>query len=195
MDPVIEIAKKHNIKVIEDAAQAIGVQYKDGRCVGTIGDIGCFSFFPSKNLGCFGDGGLVTTNNKELADKLKILRVHGGYPKYHHKIIGGNFRLDAIQAAVISVKLPHLNGWSEARRKNAQLYNKLFIDAKLAEETGRTSFDDKNKVLLPKAIYKSEFLKSDLSAENLLKAENHEIIIFITSTLSVLRKEMKFVSS
>ena len=158
MDPIIEIAKKHNIKVIEDAAQAIGVQYKDGRCVGTIGDIGCFSFFPSKNLGCFGDGGLVTTNNKELADKLKILRVHGGHPKYYHKIIGGNFRLDAIQAAVISVKLPHLNGWSEARRKNAQLYNKLFIDAKLAEETGRTSFDDKNKVLLPKAIYKSEIL-------------------------------------
>ena len=158
MDPIIEIAKKHNIKVIEDAAQAIGVQYKDGRCVGTIGDIGCFSFFPSKNLGCFGDGGLVTTNNNELADKLKILRVHGGHPKYYHKIIGGNFRLDAIQAAVISVKLPHLNGWSEARRKNAKLYNKLFIDAKLAEETGRTSFDDKNKVLLPKAIYKSEIV-------------------------------------
>jgi dTDP-4-amino-4,6-dideoxygalactose transaminase len=168
MDPVIEIAKKHNIKVIEDAAQAIGVQYKDGRCVGTIGDIGCFSFFPSKNLGCFGDGGLVTTNNKELANKLKILRVHGGHPKYYHKIIGGNFRLDAIQAAVISVKLPHLNGWSEARRKNAQLYNKFFVDAKLAEETGRTSFDDKNKVLLPKAVYKSEIVnpKSDLSFVN-----------------------------
>jgi dTDP-4-amino-4,6-dideoxygalactose transaminase len=156
MEPIIEIAKKHNIKVIEDAAQAIGVQYKDGRYVGTIGDIGCFSFFPSKNLGCFGDGGLVTTNDKELAGKLKILRVHGGHPKYYHKIIGGNFRLDAIQAAVINVKLPYLNGWSEARRKNAQLYNKFFVDAKLAEETGHTSFDDKNKVLLPKAVYKSE---------------------------------------
>ena len=164
MEPIIKIAKKHDIKVIEDAAQAIGVQYKDGRCVGTIGDIGCFSFFPSKNLGCFGDGGLVTTNNKELAERLKILRVHGGHPKYYHKIIGGNFRLDAIQAAVISVKLPHLDGWSEARRKNARLYNKFFIDAKLAEETGHISFDDKNKVLLPKAIYKSEIQnpKSDL---------------------------------
>ncbi len=161
MDPVIQIAKKHKIKVIEDAAQAIGVQYKDGRYVGTIGDIGCFSFFPSKNLGCFGDGGLVATNDKELAEKLKIMRVHGGHPKYYHKIIGGNFRLDAIQAAVISVKLPHLDGWSEARRKNAQLYNKFFIDAKLAEEAGRTSFDDKNKVLLPKAIYKS--YKSEIS--------------------------------
>ena len=156
MDAVMEIAKKNNIKVIEDAAQAIGVQFKDGRYAGTIGDIGCFSFFPSKNLGCFGDGGLVTTNNSELADKLRILRVHGGHPKYYHKIIGGNFRLDAIQAAVISVKLPHLNSWSAARRKNVQLYNKFFIDAKLAEETGRISFDSKNKVLIPKAVYKSE---------------------------------------
>jgi len=158
MESIIKIAKKHNIKIVEDAAQAIGVQYKDGRCVGTIGDIGCFSFFPSKNLGGFGDGGLVTTNNKELAEKLKILRVHGGHPKYYHKIIGGNFRLDAIQAAVISVKLPHLDGWSEARRKNARLYNKFFIDAKLAEETGHISFDDKNEILLPEAIYKSEIL-------------------------------------
>jgi len=158
MESIIKIAKKHNVKIVEDAAQAIGVQYKDGRCVGTIGDIGCFSFFPSKNLGGFGDGGLVTTNNKELAEKLKILRVHGGHPKYYHKIIGGNFRLDAIQAAVISVKLPHLDGWSEARRKNARLYNKFFIDAKLAEETGHISFDDKNEILLPEAIYKSEIL-------------------------------------
>ena len=156
MDAVMEIAKKNNIKVIEDAAQAIGVQYKDGRYAGTIGDIGCFSFFPSKNLGCFGDGGLVTTNDDELAEKLRILRVHGGHPKYYHKIIGGNFRLDAIQAAVISVKLPHLNSWSAARRKNVQLYNKFFIDAKLAEETGRISFDSKNKVLIPKAVYKPE---------------------------------------
>jgi len=158
MESIIKIAKKHNVKIVEDAAQAIGVQYKDGRCVGTIGDIGCFSFFPSKNLGGFGDGGLVTTNNKELGEKLKILRVHGGHPKYYHKIIGGNFRLDAIQAAVISVKLPHLDGWSEARRKNARLYNKFFIDAKLAEETGHISFDDKNEILLPEAIYKSEIL-------------------------------------
>ena len=90
------------------------------------------------------------------------LRVLGGHPKYYHKIIGGNFRLDAIQAAVIRVKLPHLNGWSEGRRKNAQLYNKLFIDAKLAEEPGRTSFDNRNKVLLPKAIYKSDSSKSEI---------------------------------
>jgi dTDP-4-amino-4,6-dideoxygalactose transaminase len=162
MDTIMEIAEKHNIKVIEDAAQAIGTQYKDGKCVGTIGDIGCFSFFPSKNLGCFGDGGLVTTNNRELADKLRILRVHGGFPKYYHKMIGGNFRLDAIQAAVINVKLPHLNSWSEARRKNARLYNKLFIEADLTEDIGRISFDNKNKVLLPKAVYKSDSRKSEI---------------------------------
>ena len=162
MDTIMEIAEKHNIKVVEDAAQAIGTQYKDGKCVGTIGDIGCFSFFPSKNLGCFGDGGLVTTNNRELADKLRILRVHGGFPKYYHKMIGGNFRLDAIQAAVINVKLPHLNSWSEARRKNARLYNKLFIEADLTEDIGRISFDNKNKVLLPKAVYKSDSRKSEI---------------------------------
>jgi dTDP-4-amino-4,6-dideoxygalactose transaminase len=162
MDTIMEIAEKHNVKVVEDAAQAIGTQYKDGKCVGTIGDIGCFSFFPSKNLGCFGDGGLVTTNNRELADKLRILRVHGGFPKYYHKMIGGNFRLDAIQAAVINVKLPHLNSWSEARRKNARLYNKLFIEADLTEDIGRISFDNKNKVLLPKAVYKSDSRKSEI---------------------------------
>lgn len=160
MIPLIEIAAKKNIKVIEDAAQAIGVQYKDGRFVGTIGDIGCFSFFPSKNLGCFGDGGLVTTNNKELAEKIKLLRVHGGVEKYYHKIIGGNFRLDALQAAVISVKLPHLDVWSEARRRNAQLYSKLFIETGLAEEEGRINFDERNKILLPQAAYKHEGVKN-----------------------------------
>ncbi len=155
MEPIMAIAKKHNLRVIEDGAQAISVQYKDGRQVGNIGDIGCFSFFPSKNLGCFGDGGLVTTNDDELIETLRILRVHGGKPKYYHKVIGGNFRLDSIQAAVLSVKLPHLNDWSAKRRENAALYTKLFIEAGLAEETGRIKFDDKNKVLLPKAVYEN----------------------------------------
>jgi dTDP-4-amino-4,6-dideoxygalactose transaminase len=153
MDAIMAIAGKQNLKVIEDAAQAIGVQYKDGRSVGTIGDIGCFSFFPSKNLGCFGDGGLVTTNDDHLAEKLRVLRVHGGEPKYYHKVIGGNFRLDALQAAILNVKLPHLDSWSEKRRKNAATYTNLFVDRGLAAEEGKTSFDDKNKVLLPKAIY------------------------------------------
>lgn len=156
MDPIMEIAQKHKLKVVEDAAQAIGVQYKDGRQAGTIGDAGCYSFFPSKNLGCFGDGGLVVTNDDELYEMLNIMRVHGGKPKYHHKVIGGNFRIDAIQAAVISVKLPHLDSWSEQRRRNAEIYNSIFIKAGLASETGKINFDDGNKVLLPKAVYKDD---------------------------------------
>jgi dTDP-4-amino-4,6-dideoxygalactose transaminase len=153
MDEIMKIAEQHNLYVIEDAAQAIGTQYKNGKFVGTIGHIGCFSFFPSKNLGCFGDGGLVTTNDDEIAKVLTIKRVHGGEPKYYHKVIGGNFRLDAIQAAVVNVKLPHLDSWSEKRRANAARYTELFIAAGLAEETGGVKFDSKNKVLLPKAVY------------------------------------------
>jgi len=154
MQQVMELAQKNNLKVIEDGAQAIGAEYKDGKCAGTIGDVGCFSFFPSKNLGCYGDGGLVVTNDDELAHSLRIKRVHGGEPKYYHKVIGGNFRLDALQAAVIRVKLPHLNSWSQKRRENAERYNNMLIEAGLAEETGIINFDDSNKVLLPKAIYK-----------------------------------------
>ena len=154
MDAIVAIAKKHDLKVIEDGAQAISAQYQDGKPVGTIGDIGCYSFFPSKNLGCFGDGGLVVTNSDELGEMLKIMRVHGGKPKYYHKVIGGNFRIDEIQAAVLNVKLPHLDSWSEGRRKNAALYTKLFVESGLAEEEGKLTFDAKNKVLLPKAVYK-----------------------------------------
>jgi len=160
MDEIMAIAKKHNLAVVEDGAQAIGVQYKDGRKVGTIGDIGCYSFFPSKNLGCFGDGGLVVTNDDALAERLHIMRVHGGKPKYYHKIIGGNFRIDALQAAVLSVKLPHLDGWSAKRRENAALYTTLFCEKGLAEETGRQAFDAKNTVLLPKAVYQTSGVKN-----------------------------------
>ena len=155
MDDIKSIAEKHNLKIIEDAAQAIGTQYKDGTFVGNIGDLGCFSFFPSKNLGCFGDGGLVTTNDEALGEKLFMLRVHGMKPKYYHKYIGGNFRLDAIQAAVIRVKLPHLDSWSAKRRENAETYNRLFIEKGLAEIPGKINSDSKNEVLLPKAVYKS----------------------------------------
>jgi dTDP-4-amino-4,6-dideoxygalactose transaminase len=154
INPIMQLARKYSLFVVEDAAQAIGTQYKDGRFVGTIGDIGCFSFFPSKNLGGFGDGGIVTTNNPNLAQKMKIMRVHGMEPKYYHKLIGGNFRLDSIQAAVLRVKLPHLDKWSDRRRLNAALYAKYFIEAGLAEEEGRLAFDSSNKVLLPQAVYK-----------------------------------------
>lgn len=175
MDAIVAIAKKHNLKVIEDGAQAISAQYKDGRPVGTIGDIGCYSFFPSKNLGCFGDGGLVVTNDDALGEMLRIMRVHGGKPKYYHKVIGGNFRIDEIQAAVLNVKLPHLDSWSEGRRENASFYTKLFIEAGLAEEEGKLTFDAKNKVLLPKAVYKSSGHKNyHIYNQYVIRVENRD---------------------
>jgi len=128
MDPVMRVAEKHGLIVIEDAAQAIGA-VDGGRQAGTIGQYGCFSFFPSKNLGAAGDGGMVVTNDTQRADKLRCLRGHGAKPKYHHKMVGGNFRLDAIQAAVVSAKLPHLDGWTAARQRNAKNYDRLFSDA------------------------------------------------------------------
>jgi dTDP-4-amino-4,6-dideoxygalactose transaminase len=118
--------------VIEDAAQAIGSRYK-GRLVGGIGEVGCFSFFPSKNLGAFGDAGLVTTNDDTLAQKMRLLRTHGMHPKYYHHLVGGNFRIDALQAAVLRVKAPHLAGWTEARRRNADRYRALFAGAELPQ--------------------------------------------------------------
>lgn len=132
MDPIVEIAEKHGLAVIEDAAQAIGAEYK-GRRAGSIGHYGCFSFFPSKNLGGAGDGGIVTTTDPDRADKLSRLRVHGSRPKYYHQIIGGNFRLDALQAAVVNVKLRHLDKWTEGRQKNADRYDRLFAEAGLVE--------------------------------------------------------------
>jgi len=129
MEPLLEIAKENNLRVVEDAAQAIGSEYAGGKRAGSMGDIGCFSFFPSKNLGAFGDGGMCVTNNEELADRLRILRAHGSKPKYYHAHIGGNFRLDEIQAAVLLVKLKYLDGWTEGRQHNADLYSKLFEEA------------------------------------------------------------------
>jgi dTDP-4-amino-4,6-dideoxygalactose transaminase len=125
MDPILVAAARAGVAVIEDAAQAIGARYK-GRAVGGLGTLGCFSFFPSKNLGAFGDGGLVTTNDPGLARAVRLLRNHGAEPKYIHKVVGGNFRLDALQAAVLRVKAPHLASWTEARRRNARRYRDLF---------------------------------------------------------------------
>ncbi len=133
MDPILEIAKENDLIVIEDCAQAIGSEYK-GRRAGSMGDYGCFSFFPSKNLGCFGDGGLVTTNSEEKYELLKIYRNHGMDPKYYHKYIGGNFRLDALQAGVLSIKLPYLDGWSDARQVNACEYYELFSKSKIGDK-------------------------------------------------------------
>jgi dTDP-4-amino-4,6-dideoxygalactose transaminase len=131
MDTVMALASDHGLVVIEDAAQAIGAEYK-GRRAGSIGHYGCFSFFPSKNLGAAGDGGMIVTNDPQRADKLRCLRGHGSKPKYYHKIIGGNFRLDAIQAAIVLAKLPHLDGWTAARQLNAKRYDQFLGEVDLA---------------------------------------------------------------
>ena len=128
MKTITEIARRHNLAVIEDAAQAIGAS-QDGIKCGNFGDCGCFSFYPAKNLGGFGDGGLVTTNREELSDKIKILRDHGQNPRYFYKMIGGNFRLDGIQGAVLTVKLKYLDKWNEKRKQNAALYDSIFADS------------------------------------------------------------------
>jgi dTDP-4-amino-4,6-dideoxygalactose transaminase len=134
MDAIREVADRHNLPVIEDAAQAIGAGYCERRA-GAMGAVGCFSFFPSKNLGGAGEGGLMTTDDDDLAEKLRLLRVHGMRPKYYHKVVGVNSRLDALQAAVLGVKLKYLDRWSDARRRNAEHYDKLFAEAGVEEVT------------------------------------------------------------
>ncbi|MDP6657541.1 MAG: DegT/DnrJ/EryC1/StrS family aminotransferase [Nitrospinaceae bacterium] len=146
MDSILDLAKKNNLTVIEDAAQAIGSEYKD-RKAGSLGDYGCFSFFPTKNLGGFGDGGMVTMDSEKLYEQVKILRVHGSQPKYYHKIIGGNFRLDAIQAAVVLAKLKYLDQWTDKRRENAQTYDRLF------KEMGVTDSLTPPREIVPRHVY------------------------------------------
>ena len=140
MDEINAIARKRKLIVIEDGAQAVGAGY-DLKSAGVLGDIGCFSFFPSKNLGAFGDAGAVTVEDDAIYERLVDFRVHGMRPKYHHRYVGGNFRIDALQAAVLHVKLPHLDTWAEGRRRNAKFYEELFADARLG-----------NRVVLPKEL-------------------------------------------
>jgi dTDP-4-amino-4,6-dideoxygalactose transaminase len=130
MDPIMAAANRAGIPVVEDAAQAIGSSYKS-RPLGTIGAFGCFSFFPSKNLGAFGDAGLLTTEDDELAARATLLRTHGMKPKYYHHLVGANFRMDALQAAILRVKAPHLAAWTDGRRANAARYRRLFHAAGL----------------------------------------------------------------
>jgi dTDP-4-amino-4,6-dideoxygalactose transaminase len=133
MGPLIELAQARSLALVEDAAQAIGAEYK-GRRAGSMGTVGCFSFFPSKNLGAFGDGGMVTTNDADLAERMRIIRKQGANPKYHHVTVGGNFRLDALQAAVLQVKLRRLESWHEARRANAAYYTRRLKELGLAPD-------------------------------------------------------------
>lgn len=136
MAPILAVAKENGLAVIEDAAQAIGAEYRDSRRAGSMGSLGCLSFFPSKNLGALGDGGMVVTNDESLADKVRLLRTHGGRPKYYHKVIGGNFRLDTLQASVLNVKLPYLDRWTGLRQQHADQYEGLFKESGLIESVG-----------------------------------------------------------
>jgi len=153
MKPLMELARRHNLYVIEDAAQAIGAEF-DGRRAGSIGHMGCFSFFPSKNLGGFGDGGMITTNDPELAKKVKLLRNHGYSPKYYNKVVGGNFRLDAIQAAVLRVKLNYLDEWTAARQRNAATYRRLFEEAEMSIRPAAVAgnLSEMSGVVLPEEV-------------------------------------------
>ncbi|MHC4807181.1 MAG: DegT/DnrJ/EryC1/StrS family aminotransferase, partial [Planctomycetota bacterium] len=160
MKPIMEIAQRYNLAVIEDAAQAIGAS-QDGIKCGNFGDCGCFSFYPTKNLGGFGDGGLVTTNTESLAERIRILRNHGQNPPYFYKAIGGNFRLDSVQAAVLTVKLRYLDGWTEKRRQNAALYDSIFADSPVrAPEIGanNVSIYHQYTVTVPKRDRLQKFL-------------------------------------
>ena len=145
MNPILEIAARHGIAVVEDAAQAIGSEYRDKRRAGSMGIAGCLSFFPSKNLGGVGDGGMVVTNDQSFAEKLRVVRVQGGKPKYYHRVVGGNFRLDTLQAAVLNVKLRYLDHWTALRQQHAELYERLFVETGLVE---------RKALGLPRAIYK-----------------------------------------
>ena len=166
MEDIIAIAKSFGLVIIEDAAQAIGAEYgfSDGssKRAGSMGTYGCFSFFPSKNLGSFGDGGMVTTNDEKIYQELKIIRVHGSQPKYYHRTIGGNFRLDALQAAILLVKFRHLDQWTEKRRENARIYRELF--ARKGLEKIEFPFEKKGR-----HIYHQFVVKVDRNRDELKK--------------------------
>ena len=166
MKEILNIAAEFKIPVIEDSAQAIGAEYEiDGkkRQAGSLSDFGCFSFFPSKNLGGVGDGGIITVNKPELAEQLRLKRVHGGERKYYHRVIGGNFRLDPIQATVIRVKLPHLNRWHNQRQDNAEYYNKLFAETSLG---GRIS--------IPQVMHSQRLENPHIYNQYVIRAEQRD---------------------
>lgn len=149
MNQILQIANDHGVKVIEDAAQAIATTDSSGRSAGTLGDVGCFSFYPTKNLGAFGDAGLITTNDGDLAHHLRIMRNHGMEPIYNHQFIGGNFRMDGIQGAVLRAKLPYLRKWNAARRRNACLYEELLVKSGVSTGSSTRFFTNNNRVILP----------------------------------------------
>jgi dTDP-4-amino-4,6-dideoxygalactose transaminase len=170
MTPLVDIARRYELSVIEDAAQAIGTETDAGERVGSIGDIGCFSFFPSKNLGAFGDAGLCTTQDPVLAERMRVLRVHGGKPKYFHALIGGNFRIDELQAAVLRVKLKYLDQWTLARQKNAAFYDTAFASAGLGGRLATPARPDRGRHIYNQYVVRVErrdALRDFLSTRNI----------------------------
>ena len=166
MKEILNIAAEFKIPVIEDSAQAIGAEYEiDGkkRQAGSLSDFGCFSFFPSKNLGGVGDGGIITVNKPELAEQLRLKRVHGGERKYYHRVIGGNFRLDPIQATVIRVKLPHLNRWHNQRQDNAEYYNKLFAETSIG-----------GRIYIPQVMHSQRLKNPHIYNQYVIRAEQRD---------------------
>jgi dTDP-4-amino-4,6-dideoxygalactose transaminase len=178
MDPIIKLGKQYGLYIIEDACQAIGAEYS-GKRAGSIGDIGCFSFFPSKNLGGYGDSGLVTCNDTKLAEKCSLLRNHGMRPKYHNQLVGGNFRMDAIQAAVLRVKFRYLEKWTETRRGHAALYRQLFSSHKII--VSLDELDHNTGLVLPfeagygRHIYHLFMIRTQFRDELATFMRNHEI--------------------
>jgi dTDP-4-amino-4,6-dideoxygalactose transaminase len=172
MDPILELAREYHLLVIEDGAQAIGAEYPSNdkgmpERAGSMGEFGCFSFFPTKNLGGFGDGGMVTTSDEDSAEKLIILRVHGSRPKYYHKLVGGNFRLDELQAAVLLVKLKYLDNWTAQRRENASYYDSLFQQSGLV---------DKGFVTPPQAVWQDGISKKASKPQSFSHIYNQYVI-------------------
>jgi dTDP-4-amino-4,6-dideoxygalactose transaminase len=160
MKPIMEIARRHKLLVIEDAAQAMGAT-QDGKQAGSIGDIGCFSFYPTKNIGAFGDAGMVVTNDAAMAEKIKLLRVHGENPRYFYRMTGGNFRMDNIQGAVLSVKLKYLDEWNKKRRENAAVYDRIFAGTVVKQpkiEKNNVSIYHQYTILAPKRDELHEYL-------------------------------------
>ncbi|HBG45713.1 MAG TPA: transcriptional regulator [Deltaproteobacteria bacterium] len=155
MDPIMKAARRHRVPVIEDAAQSIGAKYK-GRRAGSIGDLGCLSFYPTKNLGCFGDGGMVTTNSPKLAERLKMLRVHGSRVRYYHDEVGLNSRLDELQAAILRVKLKYLDAWAAGREKNAGRYDSLFKRANIGGVLSIPRIQDGNRSVYNQYVIRVE---------------------------------------
>lgn len=175
MEPIMEVASSHGLFVIEDCAQAIGATYK-GKKVGTFGDVGCLSFFPSKNLGCLGDGGMVTTNNAEIFERVEMLRRHGGKVKYHHTTLGHNSRLDELQAAILRVKLPYLSRWNELRRKHACSYNEKLIDCTAVTRPAELDGAD-TKPVVPSGNSESNDLLTAVYHQYTVQVENRDSVM------------------